>query len=90
MTPGARGERYTILALVLAVQTLANVGPLGFPAIAALVRKTAAVFPAHAGMNRAMRTVPANNRRVPRTRGDEPYYQTLTHRGRKCSPHTRG
>ncbi|HBH04816.1 MAG TPA: hypothetical protein DDZ42_23385, partial [Candidatus Rokubacteria bacterium] len=38
MTPGARGERYTILALVLAVQTLANVGPLGFPAIASLVR----------------------------------------------------
>ena len=38
MTAGPGRERYTILALVLAAQTFANVGPLGFPAIAALVR----------------------------------------------------
>lgn len=37
---GAEGHagRYAILALILVVQTLANVGPLGFPAIASLVR----------------------------------------------------
>jgi predicted MFS family arabinose efflux permease len=37
---GAEGHagRYRILALILAAQTLANVGPLGFPAIASLVR----------------------------------------------------
>jgi len=34
----ARSKRFTILALVLGVQTFANVGPLGFPAIASLVR----------------------------------------------------
>ena len=38
MTAAPGRERYTILALVLAAQTFANVGPLGFPAIAALVR----------------------------------------------------
>ena len=38
MTGGPGRERHTILALVLAVQTFANVGPLGFPAIASLVR----------------------------------------------------
>ena len=40
----ARGDaglpgRYVILALVLAAQTTANVGPLGMPAIAALIRQ---------------------------------------------------
>jgi len=34
----AHAGRYAILALVLAVQTFANVGPLGFPSIASLVR----------------------------------------------------
>ncbi|HEU5322104.1 MAG TPA: MFS transporter, partial [Methylomirabilota bacterium] len=34
----ARG-RFTILALVLAAQTVANVGPLGIPAIASLIRE---------------------------------------------------
>ncbi|OGL12530.1 MAG: hypothetical protein A3F92_06510 [Candidatus Rokubacteria bacterium RIFCSPLOWO2_12_FULL_71_22] len=38
MTAAPGRERHTILALVLAVQTFANVGPLGFPAIASLVR----------------------------------------------------
>ena len=32
------GRRWSILALVLAVQTVANVGPLGIPAIASLIR----------------------------------------------------
>jgi ACS family hexuronate transporter-like MFS transporter len=31
-------DRYTILALILAAQTVANIGPLGIPAIAALIR----------------------------------------------------
>lgn len=31
-------DRYTILALILTAQTVANVGPLGIPAIAALIR----------------------------------------------------
>jgi hypothetical protein len=30
--------RYTILVVILAAQTMANVGPLGIPAIAALTR----------------------------------------------------
>ena len=32
------GRRWSILALVLAVQTVANIGPLGIPAIASLIR----------------------------------------------------
>ena len=30
--------RYRIVALILAAQTMANVGPLGIPALAALIR----------------------------------------------------
>jgi MFS transporter, ACS family, aldohexuronate transporter len=37
MADAARGG-WTILALVLAAQTVANVGPLGLPAIASLIR----------------------------------------------------
>lgn len=42
MAPGTAGApragRYAILALILAAQTVANIGPLGIPAIAALIR----------------------------------------------------
>jgi predicted MFS family arabinose efflux permease len=42
-------ERHAILALILAAQTVANVGPLGIPAIAALIRDDLGLTLAQAG-----------------------------------------
>lgn len=39
MTAPAAAGRYRILALILGIQTVANVGPLGVPAVAALIRE---------------------------------------------------
>ena len=41
--------RYTILALILSAQTMANVGPLGIPAIATLIRDDLGLTLAQAG-----------------------------------------
>ena len=50
----------------------------------------AALFPAHAGMNRLGVNSVCIMPPVPRTRGDEPQQeQVLRHLG-DCSPHTRG
>jgi predicted MFS family arabinose efflux permease len=47
LTPGR--ERFAIIALILAAQTLANVGPLGMPAIASLIRSDLGLTLAQAG-----------------------------------------
>ncbi|MGH7389445.1 MAG: MFS transporter [Candidatus Rokuibacteriota bacterium] len=44
-----RAGRYTILALILGAQTVANVGPLGIPAIASLIRDDLGLTLAQAG-----------------------------------------
>jgi ACS family hexuronate transporter-like MFS transporter len=46
-SPG--GGRWTIIALILAAQTVSNVGPLGLPAIASLVRDDLGLSLAQAG-----------------------------------------
>ena len=38
MTPEAARGRWAILVLILTAQTVSNVGPLGLPAIASLIR----------------------------------------------------
>ena len=48
MTPPAR-DRWTIVGLILAAQTVANVGPLGIPAIASLIRADLGLSLAQAG-----------------------------------------
>jgi predicted MFS family arabinose efflux permease len=45
---GARG-RWGILALIMAAQTMANVGPLGIPSIAPLIRQDLGLSMAQAG-----------------------------------------
>jgi len=45
----AAAGRYTILALILAAQTVANVGPLGLPALASLIRDDLGLTLAQAG-----------------------------------------
>lgn len=47
--PDRRAGRYSILALVLAAQTVANVGPLGLPAVASLIRDDLGLTLAQAG-----------------------------------------
>ena len=47
-TPAARG-RWTIIGLILVAQTVANVGPLGIPAIASLIRADLDLTLAQAG-----------------------------------------
>jgi len=53
VNPSAVGERrrgrYAILVLILAAQTVANVGPLGIPAIASLIRDDLGLTLAQAG-----------------------------------------
>ena len=49
----------------------------------------AAVFPAHAGMNRDITLPNDGHYGVPRTRGDEPQQLQKRNLERKCSPHTR-
>ncbi len=47
--PDRTSGRYTILVLILAAQTVANVGPLGIPAIASLIRDDLGLTLAQAG-----------------------------------------
>jgi predicted MFS family arabinose efflux permease len=47
-TDGAAG-RWGILALIMAAQTMANVGPLGIPSIAPLIRQDLGLSMAQAG-----------------------------------------
>ncbi len=42
-------NRWGILALIMAAQTMANVGPLGIPAIAPLIRDSLGLSTAQAG-----------------------------------------
>ncbi len=51
---------------------------------------TLRVFPAHAGMNRAMALIRLLIMCVPRTRGDEPVIWLRLVLLLWCSPHTRG
>ena len=48
------------------------------------------VFPAHAGMIRAMPQPAMSRMRVPRTRGDDPFEERWYQSKLMCSPHTRG
>ena len=47
--PAASPSRFTIIGLILAAQTLANVGPLGLPAIAPLIQRDLALTLTQAG-----------------------------------------
>jgi len=47
--PGAAPGRWGILALIMAAQTMANVGPLGIPSIAPLIREDLGLSMAQAG-----------------------------------------
>ncbi|HSE92835.1 MAG TPA: MFS transporter [Methylomirabilota bacterium] len=47
--PGRAAGRYAILTLILTAQTVANVGPLGIPAIASLIRDDLGLTLAQAG-----------------------------------------
>ena len=51
---------------------------------------SAAVFPAHAGMDRNRHAERSGDLSVPRTRGDGPYGVRLVFHRPGCSPHTRG
>jgi predicted MFS family arabinose efflux permease len=48
-SPAPHADRYTIIALILSAQTMANVGPLGIPAIATLIRDDLGLTLAQAG-----------------------------------------
>ena len=48
------------------------------------------MFPAHAGMNRAVSKGDVQLADVPRTRGDEPIAWDVLRDSSRCSPHTRG
>ena len=47
--PEAAAGRWGILALIMAAQTMANVGPLGIPSIAPLIREDLGLSMAQAG-----------------------------------------
>lgn len=49
LTPEAARHRFAVIGLILAAQTLSNVGPLGIPAIAALIRADMGLTLAQAG-----------------------------------------
>ena len=48
------------------------------------------MFPARAGVNRPVRRIPCGKPNVPRTRGGEPFLDTLAEVAELCSPHARG
>ena len=52
--------------------------------------RTAAGFPAHAGMDRSPSATPARPARLPRTRGDGPAAERIARQFQAASPHTRG
>ena len=49
MSDGTRRDRATIVGLILVAQTVANVGPLGIPAVASLIREELGLTLAQAG-----------------------------------------